>query len=59
MDPFYGPTYGPPYGAYNEWNLVSHEVKRNAIYYQCCPEPYIDITFDSYLLLLQGGPSDR
>ncbi|XP_031624539.1 neuronal acetylcholine receptor subunit alpha-7-like [Contarinia nasturtii] len=28
-----------------EWELLGVPGKRNQIYYNCCPEPYIDITF--------------
>ncbi|KAL5235458.1 hypothetical protein ACI65C_002868 [Semiaphis heraclei] len=28
-----------------EWDLLGVPGKRNVIYYSCCPEPYIDITF--------------
>lgn len=28
-----------------EWHLLGVPGKRNEIYYNCCPEPYIDITF--------------
>uniref|UniRef100_A0A6P7F121 Acetylcholine receptor subunit beta-like 1 isoform X1 n=1 Tax=Diabrotica virgifera virgifera TaxID=50390 RepID=A0A6P7F121_DIAVI len=28
-----------------EWDLLGVPGKRNEIYYKCCPEPYIDITF--------------
>ncbi|XP_018351615.1 PREDICTED: neuronal acetylcholine receptor subunit alpha-7-like [Trachymyrmex septentrionalis] len=28
-----------------EWHLLGVPGKRNEIYYNCCPEPYVDITF--------------
>nr|XP_018900425.1 PREDICTED: neuronal acetylcholine receptor subunit alpha-7 [Bemisia tabaci] len=28
-----------------EWYLLGMPGKRNVLYYQCCPEPYVDITF--------------
>ncbi|CAG9764300.1 unnamed protein product [Ceutorhynchus assimilis] len=28
-----------------EWDLLGVPGKRNELYYNCCPEPYIDITF--------------
>ncbi|CAO1372958.1 unnamed protein product [Diamesa hyperborea] len=28
-----------------EWDLLSVPGKRNEIYYNCCPEPYVDVTF--------------
>ncbi|XP_018906933.2 neuronal acetylcholine receptor subunit alpha-7 isoform X2 [Bemisia tabaci] len=28
-----------------EWDLLGVPGKKNVIYYNCCPEPYIDITF--------------
>ncbi|XP_062574383.1 neuronal acetylcholine receptor subunit alpha-7-like [Saccostrea cucullata] len=30
---------------HNEWDVVSMNAKRTVLYYQCCPEPYPDITF--------------
>nr|XP_027219382.1 neuronal acetylcholine receptor subunit alpha-7-like [Penaeus vannamei] len=29
-----------------EWDLIGCPGKRNAIYYKCCPEPYVDVTFE-------------
>ena len=34
-------TYQPNPG----WDLISVPAKRNVQRYECCPEPYIDITF--------------
>ncbi|XP_065565150.1 neuronal acetylcholine receptor subunit alpha-7-like isoform X4 [Artemia franciscana] len=28
-----------------EWSLLGVPAKRNVIYYTCCPEPYVDVTF--------------
>ena len=28
-----------------EWELISADSKRNEVFYECCPEPYTDITF--------------
>ncbi|PAA85645.1 hypothetical protein BOX15_Mlig014979g1 [Macrostomum lignano] len=28
-----------------EWDLLQVSAKRNIVYYACCPEPYLDITF--------------
>ncbi|CRK93806.1 CLUMA_CG007333, isoform A [Clunio marinus] len=28
-----------------EWDLLGVPGKRNEIYYNCCPEPYVDVTF--------------
>ncbi|XP_076334170.1 neuronal acetylcholine receptor subunit alpha-7-like isoform X2 [Tachypleus tridentatus] len=28
-----------------EWDMIGVTGKRNVIYYACCPEPYVDITF--------------
>ncbi|XP_076322928.1 neuronal acetylcholine receptor subunit alpha-7-like isoform X2 [Tachypleus tridentatus] len=28
-----------------EWDMIGVRGKRNVIYYACCPEPYVDITF--------------
>ena len=46
----------------NEWKLLEHPAKKNVIYYPCCKEPYIDLTFQvklkriaafySYILIL-------
>nr|XP_022333675.1 neuronal acetylcholine receptor subunit alpha-9-like isoform X2 [Crassostrea virginica] len=30
---------------HNEWDVVSMKADRNVLYYQCCPDPYPDITF--------------
>ncbi|XP_048736458.2 neuronal acetylcholine receptor subunit alpha-7-like isoform X1 [Ostrea edulis] len=30
---------------HNEWDVVSMKAIRNVLYYQCCPDPYPDITF--------------
>lgn len=30
---------------HNEWDVVSMKAQRNVLYYQCCPDPYPDITF--------------
>ena len=27
-----------------EWDLISTNAKRNEVFYECCPEPYLDIT---------------
>ncbi|XP_046373223.1 neuronal acetylcholine receptor subunit alpha-10-like isoform X2 [Haliotis rufescens] len=32
-----------------EWDLVSVEAIRNVVYYQCCPEPFPDVTFTIHL----------
>lgn len=29
-----------------KWDLVTSEGKLNTVYYECCPEGYVDITFD-------------
>ncbi|CAG7784891.1 unnamed protein product [Allacma fusca] len=29
----------------SEWTVIASGAKRNAVYYACCPEPYVDITF--------------
>ncbi|KAK8753595.1 hypothetical protein OTU49_000510, partial [Cherax quadricarinatus] len=29
-----------------EWDLIGCPGKRNIIYYKCCPEPYVDATFE-------------
>ncbi|EFN85039.1 CHRNA7-FAM7A fusion protein [Harpegnathos saltator] len=28
-----------------EWYLIGMPGKKNTITYQCCPEPYVDVTF--------------
>ena len=28
-----------------EWDLISANAKRNVVKYECCPEPYLDITY--------------
>jgi hypothetical protein len=30
---------------HNEWDVVSMKAIRNVLYYNCCPDPYPDITF--------------
>ncbi|CAE1172368.1 CHRNN [Acanthosepion pharaonis] len=32
-----------------EWELVSVKVRRNVVYYACCPEPFPDVTFYVHL----------
>ncbi|KAK3602116.1 hypothetical protein CHS0354_023095 [Potamilus streckersoni] len=32
-----------------EWTLVGTKLKRNVIYYACCPEPFPDVTFYLHL----------
>jgi len=32
-----------------EWELVGVPAKLNKIYYECCPEPYLDITYEVIL----------
>jgi len=29
----------------NEWALLDHPAKKHVKYYNCCPEPYPDLTF--------------
>ena len=36
-----------------EWDLVDVPVRRNVIYYNCCDEPYVDVT---YWLVLRRKP---
>jgi len=33
----------------SEWELVKAPCKRNEVFYDCCPEPYIDITCEIHL----------
>ena len=30
----------------NDWTIVENEAKRNVMLYECCPEPYISITYN-------------
>ncbi|KAH0545874.1 hypothetical protein KQX54_003924 [Cotesia glomerata] len=32
-----------------EWDLIGMPGKKNTIRYQCCPEPYVDITFTIHI----------
>ncbi|CAK5055063.1 unnamed protein product [Meloidogyne enterolobii] len=34
-----------PYTPNGEWNLLSVQSVRNRLVYDCCPEPYVDVTF--------------
>ncbi|RUS74260.1 hypothetical protein EGW08_017979, partial [Elysia chlorotica] len=29
----------------NEWDIVNSSAVRNVMYYECCPEPYVDLKF--------------
>ncbi|XP_012942041.1 neuronal acetylcholine receptor subunit alpha-10 isoform X2 [Aplysia californica] len=29
----------------NEWDIVESNARRNVLYYECCPEPYVDLIF--------------
>ena len=29
----------------SEWDLISAEGRLNTVVYECCPEPYLDITY--------------
>ncbi|XP_061164478.1 neuronal acetylcholine receptor subunit alpha-7-like [Saccostrea echinata] len=33
------------YITHNEWEVTSAHVKRNTVFYKCCPEPFPDVTF--------------
>lgn len=37
------------YIEHNEWEVAAFPIERHVLYYNCCPEPYPDITF--YLTL--------
>jgi len=37
------------YQSNGEWRLMKTLVQRNVVYYTCCPQPYIDITFYIYI----------
>ena len=37
------------YIEHNEWKVASFPIERHVLYYNCCPEPYPDVTF--YLTL--------
>ncbi|ESO84740.1 hypothetical protein LOTGIDRAFT_131695, partial [Lottia gigantea] len=30
----------------NEWDVTKNTAARNVLYYSCCPEPYVDLTFN-------------
>ncbi|CAG7822726.1 unnamed protein product [Allacma fusca] len=32
-----------------EWELIGMPGKRNAIYYSCCPEPFVDVTYTIHI----------
>jgi len=29
----------------NEWKLLEHSAKRHELYYPCCEEPFVDLTY--------------
>jgi len=33
-----------------EWDLAGAVGKRNEVYYECCPEPYLDVTYTVHLV---------
>jgi nicotinic acetylcholine receptor len=37
------------YQASGEWDLIDYPAKRSVLTYECCPEPYIDITFTIHI----------
>jgi len=32
-----------------EWDLIGAPAKRHEVYYECCPEPYVDVTYSIHL----------
>ncbi|XP_013381705.1 neuronal acetylcholine receptor subunit alpha-7 [Lingula anatina] len=44
---------GSGYVENGEWDIVDTVARRNVIYYDCCPEPWPDVTF--YLQLRRGS----
>ena len=38
----------------NEWEIVTSSAKKNVIVYACCPEPFIDLTFE---LIIKRKPA--
>lgn len=32
-----------------DWDIVSAEAERHVMRYECCPEPYIDVTYQLHL----------
>lgn len=32
-----------------EWQIISFKSRRNEMYYFCCPEPYVDVTFTLHI----------
>ena len=37
------------YVKHNEWDVEKMPATRTILYYQCCPEPYPDVTFSLYM----------
>merc|ERR1712192_308316 len=33
-----------------EWDLAGAVGKRNEVYYECCPEPYLDVTYTVHIM---------
>ncbi|CAH1802893.1 unnamed protein product [Owenia fusiformis] len=38
---------------HGEWNLLEFPAKRNVMFYNCCPDPYVDLT---YTMVLKRKP---
>lgn len=47
------------YMAHPEWELLKATAKRNVVYYPCCAEPYIDITYDLTLKYKHDAQSNE
>ena len=46
---FYGGTPGADLNSFTrngEWRLLSADAKKNVVYYACCKEPFLDLTFE-------------
>ncbi|CAG0891753.1 unnamed protein product [Darwinula stevensoni] len=41
----------------NSWTVVETSVKRNEVIYECCPEPYVDVTV--VITARRESPTDR
>ena len=37
------------YARNSEWDLIGTSARRNVVVYECCPEPYVDITYTLHL----------
>ncbi|CAH1802892.1 unnamed protein product [Owenia fusiformis] len=42
-----------PFLQHGEWDLLEFPAKKNVMYYKCCPDPYVDLT---YTMVLKHKP---